>query len=470
MKNRVDIKDFILQIESNFPVNNWKINDVHVWPIIRIRLFFYLINHLENQVNIFENKSTSKKNYFFVKVKKKLIKVIKRYINFVNYLIWKNNLPQKDYLFVGSDSHRVDYRNSRFNRYFDVIIENENISNNSIYFEYSNPLKNQYQKQNIYKFERALRGYYNFYKFKKEDHFNFDGYDDFLSFLENEKVFNSFISVNNKKQLLSWFNRYFIFKISFFKDTLKKVKPKQIVILCYYSDDIFALIVAANQLNIKTFEMQHGPQTDIHLSYGSWSVIPNEGYDVLPRNFWCWDEYSKNVIEKWSSKNNLYKVQIIGNPWVNYWKNKNESYFEKDFVLYSLQPNPITLNQLFTKQIIQTIKQSNEKWFIRLHPRQINEINVIKNLLHKEEILNKVNIDNATFDALPQLLANAKIHITHSSGSALEASFFGLKTILINEIGLKSFPHLIENKSATFIDYKDPDFYFKMKKEMNNEI
>ena len=215
--------------------------------------------------------------------------------------------------------------------------------------------------------------------------------------------------------------------------------------------------------------MQHGPQTDIHLSYGSWSCVPNEGYDVLPRNFWCWDNYSKDVLERWTSKNKKYSVIVVGHPWVEYWKQNKEEYFDKNFILYSLQPNPITLQQLFTPAIIRLIKESHEKWFIRLHPRQLIELDKIKSFLQEKNALQNVNIENATNDALPVLLSNAKKHITHSSGCALEASYYGLKTILINEIGLKSFPNLIETNMATFIDYKEVDFYDKMISELANE-
>jgi predicted glycosyltransferase len=108
----------------------------------------------------------------------------------------------------------------------------------------------------------------------------------------------------------------------------------------------------------------------------------------------------------------------------------------------------------------------NEVWFIRLHPRQMHEMATIKDLFTKENLLAKVNIIEATQDPLPQLLANAKLHVTHSSGTAIEATFFGLKTILLNEIGLVSFPELIAKNHAIYIDYKDEDFVSKFKSNL----
>lgn len=470
MKNRVDVKNFILQIEQDFPVNNWKINDIHLWPILRIRLFFYLINKLENtKKNSNLQKRTNFKAGFFQKIIRLIEKKLTQYKDTVHYFFWHFKLPERENIFLGSDSHRVDYKNSRFNRYFDVLIEKEQLHGNSLYFEYGSDLKNQYNKDLIFKYDKPLKGYLSLKGTYKKINTSLDGYTNFLDYLSKQELFHEFVKQNKQESIVYWFKKYFGLKILFFLKVLKKINPQKIVILCYYSDTIYALLVAANRLGIETIEMQHGPQTDIHLSYGSWTCVPNEGYDVLPRNFWCWDNYSKEVLEKWISKNKKYAVKVVGHPWVEYWKNNEKEYFEKDFILYSLQPNPITLEQLFTPTILQLIKETDIKWFIRLHPRQLKELDSIKSFLKEKNVLHNVNIDNATYDALPILLSNAKKHITHSSGSALEASYYGLKTILINEIGLKSFPHLIDTKMAIFIDYKEDSFYIKMKMELTNE-
>ena len=52
MQNRVDVKKFIVQIEKDFSVNEWQVNDIYLWPIIRIKLFFYLINKIESEIKI----------------------------------------------------------------------------------------------------------------------------------------------------------------------------------------------------------------------------------------------------------------------------------------------------------------------------------------------------------------------------------------------------------------------------------
>ena len=63
MKNRHDIKEFILKLENDFSVDEWSINNVDIWPILRVKLFLILVSSLE--------KSNTKDKYKPLEVKKK---------------------------------------------------------------------------------------------------------------------------------------------------------------------------------------------------------------------------------------------------------------------------------------------------------------------------------------------------------------------------------------------------------------
>lgn len=467
MQNRVDIKNFIVQIERDFSVNEWQVNGIHLWPILRIKLFFYLINKVEFKTKIspsqppVSNQRISPIPKLLYRFKRK----VKQFNTIRHYLLWKNKLPQKDYLFLGGDVHRVAHENSRFNRFFDVLIEQYGIQDQALYLEYgSQIIKNQYHPEKVLFYEPFFIGHNLLYGSKNiKAVFSWNGFLDFQDFLASNEFTYDFISQYNISYFENWAQKQFLPKIAFFKSILSIIRPKQIHFLCYYSEFNYALLVVANQSKISTVEMQHGPQTDIHLSYGSWTTIPKDGYDMLPRVFWNWDESSAAILKKWMQSIPTYEVKVIGNPWLDYWKSKTQVYPHENFILYSLQPNPITLDQLFTPELLECIRSGTEVWFIRLHPRQMHEMSTIVALLKEESLLDKVNINDATQDPLPQLLANAKIHVTHSSGTAIEATFFGLKTVLLNEIGLDSFPEILSKNQAIYIDYRDEDFVLKFK-------
>jgi len=472
INSREDIRDFIVSIEDKFPVNLWKVNGICIWPILRIRLYFYLMLEIEGKKKEAPKKTTNNKISFFKKTPYKVKRQIQKIHGvFKEYFLWKQNLPQKEFLFLGANGHRVNHKGKRYNRYFDVLIEQYELKDESLFFEYdSSTICNQYHKDLLFKFNKALIAFKYFFSFKfKKVSFNNEGYNLFLDYLLDNELTKDFAISNSEENICYWAQMQLVPKVQFFKKVLQKIQPKKVLILCYYSDDVMALVAAANKLGIETIEMQHGPQTSIHLAYGSWTTVPEKGYDMLPRTYWCWDSYSKNVLDEWVKASPLYNSRVIGNPWVDYWKNKEENYPNSNYILYTLQPNPLTLDQLFDNKLIDFIKEQPYIWFIRLHPRQLEELNSIRLLLENKGVLHKVNIDNATNDALPQLLANAKIHITHFSGTAIESSFFGKKTILLNPIGLTSFPNLIAANKAVYLNMKDIDFHQKMIEILEND-
>jgi len=469
ISTREDIKDFIVSIEDNYPVNLWEVNGICIWPILRIRLYFYLMLKIESKKKESSTRSSTIKIPPFRRVAYRAKRQLQKlYGVFKEYFLWKKKLPQKEFLFLGTNGHRVNYKGKRYNRFFDVLIEQYHLQDSSLYFEYDSlPIRGQYHEELLFKFDKALIAFKYFYR--KKTTVKMNGYDLFLNFLQNNSQTKDFAFVNTVDVIKSWGSTQLAPKIEFFKKVLQKIDPKKIIILCYYDENVMALVAAANTLGIETIEMQHGPQTPIHLVYGSWTSVPEKGYDLLPRTYWCWDTYSKKVLDEWVKDAPLYNSRVIGNPWVNHWKRKQHKYPYNDYILYSLQPSPLTFEQLFDDALIEFIKKQPYIWFIRLHPRQLGELDEIRFLLKNKGVLHKVDIDNATNDALPLLLANAKIHITHFSGTTIESSLFGKKTILLNPIGLTSFPNLIEANIAVYLNMKDIDFHQKMIEILEND-
>lgn len=464
INSRIEIQQFILEVEKKFPVNQWKVGTIHLWPFIRIKLFFHSIISLEKNESSPIKEKSEKRGIDLLKFN------FQKILTVFHYYKWFFLLPKKKNLFVGADAHRVDYSETRFNRYFDILIEKFNLTQNSMYFEYGINTHKQYNPSLIFTFSKALNGFLFINKFIKiKGDVQLDGFDSFLEYLKKEVVFERFTTVYSKKYIEDWSAFGLYPKVVFFKKVLTKIKPERVVILCYYLDDIMALTAAANQLKIKTIEMQHGPQTPLHMAYSNWFSMPKEGYDMLPRTYWCWDENSKNVLEEWINSNKKYTVSVIGNPWIDYWKKKEINYIHKDYILYSLQPSPLTIEQLFPESILHFIQENSFHWFIRLHPRQLNEMGVIKKHLENKQVLHLVTIDEATNDPFPLLLSNALVHVTHFSGTAIEASLFDVFTVLLNEIGVLSFQDLISSQKAVYLDVNSLHFSEDLRNIIKNK-
>ena len=60
--------------------------------------------------------------------------------------------------------------------------------------------------------------------------------------------------------------------------------------------------------------------------------------------------------------------------------------------------------------------------------------------------MDRVNIEDATKLPLPGILSRTYIHLSKFSGSVLEAYMMNVKTIILSEVGVESFPQVVNSK------------------------
>jgi hypothetical protein len=467
IKSREDIKDFVVMLEAEFPVNQWKFNEIHLWPLIRLELFFHIrkeIWHEKKQPNAaFSSNNTKKFSYSH-----RFLTYLSLLRKSASWLFFLASLKKKKYLFVSNNASRVRFNGVHFNRFFDTIINVNALKNKSVFLEIGKSEINEFANSDIvYSHNRILDNYKAYRKIRKKFvkepvlETSLQGYDQFLNYLDGEQVSSGFSKKYSRAKLIELLTNEYSLRIDLFNKIFRKVSPEKVIILCYYSD--LALIASANRLNIETIDLQHGAQTQEHLAYGSWSKIPETGYDFLPRTFWNWDDSSKRVIESWAGSTKLYRSFAGGNVWVDYWMSEKDDYEYKykDYILYTLQPDSLRLDQLFPVELINIIKSKSYTWFIRLHPRQHKIKHEIELYLDQNSILDLVIIEQATYDPLPVLLKHCLIHMTNSSASTIEASLFGKKTILLDEVGRLYYSDLINESMAYYIP-ADADFEKKL--------
>jgi hypothetical protein len=456
IKNTKDVEDFFVYLEKEFQINNWKYNNIHIWPFLRISLEYYLyekINSYGNTVN------SEVKNNNFYKLKKQFAKLL----SFFQFHFWLLRLnKKKPFLFVSADHYRATYQNERVNKFFDVLIEKYALNQYAAYIENNdNPsnIKKKFSNLNI-GFSKGAKYYLLLQSFKKtigiskrKMNFEHTGYEQFISFLFSIDIAHDFAKNHNierlQKTLDEWYNFYQLFEI-----LIKKLKVEKIFTLCYFDKYRMALIAAANSKSIPVYEMQHGPLKS--LAYYKWTKIPESGYDMLPKNYLCWNLESKRIIDSWAYSIPTYKSIISGNPWVEYWKSENTDYKHSNYILYTLQASEP--EEAFSENLVQCIKKLKMKWFVRLHPNWLLKKKNIIEYLEASTILEYINIEDATADPLPLLLKNALVHVTAYSGSTIEAEQFGIFTILLSEWGESLFDAQIKQNTAAYLNPKNDDF------------
>lgn len=450
-----EIKKIILHIEEKWPVEKWEINHIKIWPYLRIKLYIHLLMMMNKKLE--SNKENSKvKNVSQVKASF-FSKIFLVFLSFFQLNFFFFRLKKKSHLLFGSHIHRVKQNGLYFNRFYDSLVDIYHLKNEVYNVEYQKVYPNTFNKEAVISLEQELRNYKNLLKFKekftaKKDSVFLQKYDEFYSYLTQLPVRLDLLRFSIS-DLKNWSRRVIALQ-PFFRRFYKITQPKTVVFLGFYGyDDLYAALLTANQMGVKTVDFQHGPQTNIHMVFSSWTKFPSEGYALLPKEFWNWDEFSKDNIEKWSSKNNSI-AKVVGQPFVNYWLKHNPSESsESNTIIYSLQTFPFEIQDMLTPKIIQLIKDLPYQWILRLHPRNYIEIKELHAFLIENQIEEKTIVQSSVSDTpLPKALLSSIVHITNFSGCLIEAHLLGVPTILINNIGKEMFSQYIDEQLVYYFN------------------
>lgn len=441
-EKRKSIIEFLNYCEKKYDVNEWKMNGVQIWPILRIYFFFHSLN-LENSKSSFTSLDLAK-----VALQKTGISYL-----FGLYTKLTLKLPKVKILFAGFESHRSNYLDVSYNKYFDPMMDEleEKYSMRSILLEY---LPKKLVPQKKYRNDRVLNIYNLYYyfqnKYRNIEFYQFVGFELFLNEIKNR------FDIDKKTFLAQYKNfcrNVFIWD-NLWNYVLRTTEPSQVYILNYYHPSALGLILSSKRLKILSIDMQHGGQGSAHVAY-SFTDIPQYGYELLPDYFWNWDRNSKLNIEAITS-NSTHKSILGGNPWIEFLLDKNfNNNFDssKDIILVTHQTGQSPILDNF---LLECVKRTSHKyqWFLRLHPRTtIAEKKSILEILKKYQILEKVEIDKATHLPLPILLNYCQIHLTYYSGSAIEAYLQNVPVnIIIGQLGRKFHKELLDNNNALWFD------------------
>lgn len=456
-----EIKEKILELENLFPVDTWVVNGIFIWPYIRIKLYFLLLT--DGKTDVEEKKSSSdNRNNDANSIFKKIKLPFEILISYVELKIFFGKLKQKDILFFGSHIHRVKHTNGYFNRFFDSIVSYHNLQDKVYMVEYQKIFQSNYNNKSVLKLEKNLKSYKLLIKisskFKtKKTNFFLNKYDSFLYKLNSEDINTGTLNIS-EKDLIRWSQKIISIEC-FFKKMFVKINPSKVVFAGYYGlDNLYAAVLAANNLSIKTIDFQHGLQTNMHMVFTLWSKIPSQGFNIMPTEYWTWDEYSKDNIDVWAKKTSNVAAKVVGQPYLQYWRLRSkQTSKEKQVILYSLQI--FDLKEMLSQAIISLINNSEYLWVIRLHPR--NEFSVLDIENHIQSFgtnKNNYTIDDSKEIPLPEVLINTFLHVTAFSGCIIEAKMMGIPSLIMFSVGAEIFKDYIDNKSVYYLDHKNNNF------------
>lgn len=238
--------------------------------------------------------------------------------------------------------------------------------------------------------------------------------------------------------------------IDFYTKLLKKFNPKIILFHPYYYN--MPLVTAAKRMNILTADIQHGVMHGYNsILYDNWQELPNNGYTALPDIFFTWSDKEANYLNEFVFDDNTHHKAIpLGYKWLEFnpissnqiikmINNWNCNYR----ILVSLQKD-----SGIPSNILQIMKeQDNVLWIIRAHPKgnKVNESQVqdIKNVL----------FGNAVDEILiSDLFKTVDFNITSGSTTVLEADFYNVKSFVYSKEGFLNYKEYIDEGLVKYID------------------
>jgi hypothetical protein len=422
IKTTEDLCKYIWQLEDKYNLLDLEISDIKIWQYKRMQIFYLLSRKIGLYQMPHSKQSKSEK-----------------FINLYSYI--KYSFINNPFLIKQTDDIIFDHPRTKF-------VNGENIDIYTHYFiqEFIN------NKKKIKVLERPYLGKH----IKKKN--SYRSYLDFIILITN--LFKSFVRIKNNDELNIIKNlekeidndlminsnlsnlmisgiKEFKIRYKLFNILLKKVQPKNIyVIVSYVYGD---LIKAAKDLNIKTYELQHGTFSKYHLGYS----FPNrkKALEYFPDFFIVWNDYWKNLIDIPIDYKNIMLREF------DYLKNEKAKYSN----IMKINNQIVILSQGAIGENIATVildnfkKLENYKILYKLHPGEYKDWKSNKALF---ELSKKNNVEICLNVDLYTLLASSSIQIGVFSTAIYEGIEFGCETILLDLPGIEYMEDLMKMKKA----------------------
>jgi hypothetical protein len=449
-----DFMNLLGELESRFPVDEWIVDSVRVWPVARVHLYYGFFEHqyfADRPVRAGIVKATD-----LPRLARRIGRSAWRYLQ-CSVSDFRNthyrNGPH-DAMFLNYNTYMTRLNGRWYSRVCDPLVEQLSARGLSSLmltggYEYATPrfTKSRFIQPHLMVHRlmgmAAKRPRHNPRAMLREleDHAKASG-------LFSES-FSLLAPVENHTRQIIGIARYF-------KRVLAEVRPKAVFVTCWYGTESMACVLACTELGIPTIDIQHGSQ-DFHVAYDRWNRVPDAGYELVPTFFWCWSESEASTIRSWAGRLPVHQPIVGGNPFLERWITGNDetvrAYDEiltrlkepskgKVQILYTL--NGSTKDEIKTiVDIIEAVARSGIEthFWIRLHPIALDQKGVICRTL-EEHGLRNVDVENATVLPLYAILRHIDVHITEFSSVVIEAQAFGVPSVT-GEQGLIWFPNQI---------------------------
>lgn len=449
-----DFMNLLGELESTFPVDEWKINSVRVWPVARLHLYYGFFEH-----QFFSDQPARAgliKAADFPRLARRIGKSAWRYLqcSVTDFRNTEHRNRPHDTLFLNYNTYMTPVNGRWYSRVCDPFVEQlaaRGLSSLMLTggYEYATPRFTKSRFIQPHLLVHRLMGMVRRGSGQNPPAMLRELDDCARASGLFSESFALVAPVKRNTEQIMGIARYF-------RRVLAGVRPKVVFVTCWYATESMACVLACNELGIPTVDIQHGSQ-DFHVAYDRWNRTPDTGYELLPTFFWCWSESEASTIRNWAARLPVHQPIAGGNLFLERWvAGTDETVRAYDRVLIGLKElgkakiqilytlNGSTKDEIKTiVEIIDAVNRSGieSHFWIRLHPIALDQKDRVRRTL-EEHGLRNVDVDNATVLPLYAILRHMDVHITEFSSVVIEAQAFGVPSVT-GEQGVIWFPNQI---------------------------
>lgn len=236
-----------------------------------------------------------------------------------------------------------------------------------------------------------------------------------------------------------------------YRRRLDRVRPRMAFIVGFYGVEGMAYVLACRESGIPVVDLQHGVEGEMHPAYAAWPQPKGSSHALLPDRFWVWSQWERGVIERWSA-GTRHSALVGGNPWMSVWQDGadwpgvtalreqaqalRDRAGERIRVLVTLQYGLDPSEQIEPLARLLRARDSRLAIWVRLHPAMLERREEIRSILGAA---GECELDEPTDLALQSILPLAQVHLTHSSSAVIEAAQFGVRSVVTSRYGAELF-------------------------------
>lgn len=251
-------------------------------------------------------------------------------------------------------------------------------------------------------------------------------------------------------------------RISIYRKLLKKLSPEIVILVVSHGQE--TAIEICKEFGIPTIELQHGVISKYHFGYS----FPGEKRKkrTFPDYLFTFGDFWKNGIDFPIKKDHIFS---IGYPYLEKESNKYSNTIKKNQILFISQR---TIGKELSKFAVEVSghKKIGYNFIYKLHPREYNHWKKEYPWLSEGNDEGKIKVIENDTPSLYELMAESKIQVGVYSTAIYEGLNFGLKTYLLNVLGIEYMNFLLVSGGAKKVSTSN-EFVKKIKKDkINGEI